>query len=103
MGLTKRFFAGPHQRGGWPSTDTTLTRQTKSEIKFLLFRFAVGNRNKDRETLHRRRREMVEACLKLLEVGYYEVQFAFEGLADENVWERPAEGLLSVGELAGHL
>src|SRR5437763_282475 len=48
-------------------------------------------------------REMVEACLKLLEVGYYEVKFAFEGLADENVWKRPAAGLLSVGELAGHI
>lgn len=46
---------------------------------------------------------MVEASLKLLEVGYYEVKFAFEGLADENVWKRPAEGLLSVGELAGHM
>src|SRR5947207_4922951 len=45
---------------------------------------------------------MVEACLKLLEQGYYEVKFAFEGLADEHVWERPAPGLLSVGELAGH-
>src|SRR5215467_6690451 len=45
---------------------------------------------------------MVEACLRLLEAGYYEVKFAFEGLADENVWKRPAEGLLSVGELAGH-
>jgi hypothetical protein len=46
---------------------------------------------------------MIETCLKLLEVGYYEIQFAFEGLAEENVWKRPAEGLLSVGELAGHL
>src|SRR5262245_12684874 len=45
----------------------------------------------------------MEAYLKLLEVGYYEVKFAFEGLADENVWKRPAEGLLSVGELAGHI
>jgi hypothetical protein len=45
---------------------------------------------------------MVEACLKLLELGYYEMKFAFEGLADENVWKRPAPGLLSVGELAGH-
>src|SRR5437867_450947 len=49
------------------------------------------------------RSEMVEACLKLLEQGYYEVKIAFEGLADENVWKRPAPGLLSVGELAGHL
>ena len=46
---------------------------------------------------------MYEACLKLLEVGYYEVTFAFEGLADHNVWKRPSEGLLSVGELAGHI
>ena len=45
---------------------------------------------------------MVEACLKLLELGYFEVKCAFEGLADENVWKRPAPGLLSVGELAGH-
>jgi hypothetical protein len=45
---------------------------------------------------------MVEACLKLLELGYYEMKFAFEGLADENVWKRPAPGLLSVGELAAH-
>ena len=46
---------------------------------------------------------MVEAYLKLLEQGYYEVKFAFEGLADENVWRRPAVGLLAVGELAGHV
>lgn len=46
---------------------------------------------------------MVEAYLKVLELGYYEAKFAFEGLADENVWKRPAEGLLSVGELAGHI
>ena len=46
---------------------------------------------------------MVEVYLKLLEQGYYEVKFAFEGLADENVWKRPAEGMLSVGELAGHV
>lgn len=45
---------------------------------------------------------MFETYLKLLDQGYYEVKFAFEGLADENVWKRPAPGLLSVGELAGH-
>jgi hypothetical protein len=45
---------------------------------------------------------MFEASLKLLSLGYYEVQFAFEGLADEHVWKRPAPGLVSVGELAGH-
>lgn len=46
---------------------------------------------------------MVETYLRVLELGYYEVQFAFEGLADENVWKRPAPGLISVGELAGHI
>ncbi len=46
---------------------------------------------------------MVEACLKMLELGYFEVTEAFKGLADENVWKRPSAGLLSVGELAGHI
>jgi hypothetical protein len=40
---------------------------------------------------------MVQASLKLLEAGYYEIRFAFEQLANENVWRRPAERLLSVG------
>src|SRR5947209_3559981 len=46
---------------------------------------------------------MVEAYLNILELGYYEVKEAFGGLADANVWKRPTEGLLSVGELAGHI
>ena len=46
---------------------------------------------------------MIETYLEVLEEGYYEVKEAFGGLADENVWKRPAEGLLSVGELAGHI
>src|SRR2546430_6599553 len=46
---------------------------------------------------------MVEAYLSVLELGHYELKIAFEGLADDNVWKRPAEGLLSVGELAGHI
>jgi hypothetical protein len=46
---------------------------------------------------------MTEAYLEVLEEGYFEVQEAFKGLADENVWKRPAEGLLSVGEMAGHI
>lgn len=46
---------------------------------------------------------MVEACLKLLKLGYFELTEAFKGLADENVWKRPAPELLSVGELAGHI
>ncbi len=47
--------------------------------------------------------ERVEVLLKVLDQGYYEVKEAFDGLADENVWKRPANGLLSVGELAGHV
>ena len=46
---------------------------------------------------------MFDACLKLLELDYFELGEAFKGLKDENVWKRPAPGLLSVGELAGHI
>lgn len=46
---------------------------------------------------------MLEAYLSVLELGYFEVQEAFKELPNENVWKRPAEGLLSVGELAGHI
>jgi len=46
---------------------------------------------------------MVEAYLQALELAYFELGEAFKGLADENVWKRPAEKLLSVGELAGHI
>jgi DinB superfamily len=46
---------------------------------------------------------MLETYLELLDLCYFEVTEAFKGLADENVWKRPAPGLLSVGELAGHI
>lgn len=46
---------------------------------------------------------MLEAYLAVLDEGYFEAKVAFEGLADEHVWERPADGVLSVGELAGHI
>jgi hypothetical protein len=46
---------------------------------------------------------MLETYLDLLELDYFELGVAFEGLVDENVWKRPAEGLLSVGEIAGHI
>ena len=46
---------------------------------------------------------MLEAYLEILELGYFEVGEAFKGLSDDNVWKRPAKGLLSVGELAGHI
>ena len=35
---------------------------------------------------------MVDAYLKVLDLGFYEVTFAFEGLADDNVWRRPGRG-----------
>ena len=41
--------------------------------------------------------------LNLLDMAYWEAKFAFDGVADDHVWMRPAEGLLSVGELAGHI
>ena len=44
-----------------------------------------------------------DAYLQVLELGYFEAKEAFVGLADENVWKRPAKDLLSVGELAGHI
>ena len=40
---------------------------------------------------------------KLFEQAYFELGEAFSGLAEANVWKRPASGLLSVGELAGHM
>ncbi len=46
---------------------------------------------------------MLDTYLKLLDLCYFEVTEAFKGLADENVWKRPDGGLLSVGELAGHV
>lgn len=46
---------------------------------------------------------MLEIYLKLLDQGYFEVGEAFRGLADNHVWVRPAPGLLSIGEIAGHV
>ena len=46
---------------------------------------------------------MMETYLDCLELTYFEVGEAFKGLADAHVWKRPAPGLLSVGELAGHI
>ena len=46
---------------------------------------------------------MLDELLESLELGYFEVGEAFKGLADEHVWQRPPGGLLSVGELAGHI
>lgn len=46
---------------------------------------------------------MYETYLRLFDLCYFELQEAFKGLADENVWKRPSKGLLSVGEIAGHV
>ena len=46
---------------------------------------------------------MLDPYLKALDLCYFEVTEAFKGLADEHVWKRPDGGLLSVGELAGHV
>ena len=46
---------------------------------------------------------MLEIHLKALDLCYFEVTEAFKGLADEHVWQRPAPGLLSIGEIAGHV
>jgi uncharacterized damage-inducible protein DinB len=46
---------------------------------------------------------MLETYLDLLEMDYFELGEAFKGLTDENVWKRPGNGLLSVGEIAGHI
>jgi hypothetical protein len=46
---------------------------------------------------------MLDIYLNILNEGWRELKFAFDGLADDHVWKRPAEGLLSVGELGGHI
>ena len=46
---------------------------------------------------------MLAVYLAILDEAHFEVQEAFKGLADDNVWKRPATGLLSIGEIAGHI
>ena len=46
---------------------------------------------------------MISFHLKSLDLCYFEVTEAFKGLSDDHVWKRPGGGLLSVGELAGHI
>ncbi len=46
---------------------------------------------------------MLESHLKQLDLCYFEVSEAFKGLSDDHVWVRPGTGLLSVGEIAGHI
>ena len=46
---------------------------------------------------------MLDTYLRVLDLCYFEVTEAFKGLEDKHVWQRPDGGLLSVGELAGHV
>lgn len=45
----------------------------------------------------------MEDALAGLELSMFELGEAFKGLKDVNVWKRPAPGLLSIGEQAGHM
>ena len=45
----------------------------------------------------------LDTYLALLDMDFFELGEAFKGLQDEHVWQRPAEGLLSIGEIAGHI
>ncbi len=46
---------------------------------------------------------LMDTYLAMLDEGYFEVGEAFKGLADDHVWQRPGHGLLSIGEIAGHV
>ncbi len=46
---------------------------------------------------------MIETYLSSFDLCFFELSEAFSGLANDNVWKRPADGLLSIGEIAGHI
>ncbi len=46
---------------------------------------------------------MLDRYLEMIEMDFFEIGEAFKGLQDQNVWRRPAESLLSIGEIAGHI
>lgn len=43
------------------------------------------------------------ALLHAWDTAHWEFTLAFEGLSDDDLWHRPAPGLWSIGELAGHV
>lgn len=45
----------------------------------------------------------VDLLVKAWGEAQWEFSLAFDGLADDKVWERPHPSLLSIGELAGHV
>ena len=46
---------------------------------------------------------MLETLIQTIDLGYFEIGEAFNGLEDENLWRRPHRSLLSIGEIAGHV
>lgn len=46
---------------------------------------------------------MLDVYLEISKESYFELTEGFRGLADEHVWRRPGDGLLSIGEIAGHV
>lgn len=46
---------------------------------------------------------LLELYLDELDLTYFELSEAFRGLSDANVWKRPSDELLSIGEIAGHI
>ncbi len=45
----------------------------------------------------------IEALVKAWDEGAWEFTLVFEGLSDADLWKRAHPGLLSIGELAGHV
>lgn len=41
--------------------------------------------------------------LSMLDLTYFEIGEAFDGLSNENLWKRPTPELLSIGEMACHV
>jgi hypothetical protein len=45
----------------------------------------------------------IEAVIKSWDLALWEYTLVFEGLSDDDLWKRPAPGLLSIGELTVHV
>ncbi len=45
----------------------------------------------------------LELLISALDEGHRELVIALDGLPDEDVWQRPHDSLLSVGEIVGHV
>lgn len=80
-------------------------RTTKYLSAIPLDQLASGNILAEclRMAYYRGHKSMLDTYLDILNESYFEASEAFRGLRDENVWKRPAETLLSIGEIAGHM